>query len=349
MKKTIIAILLLPAAVSCRQPPRGQWEQLQLLRQQLLKSRAPEFCSQPFQQFESRYRRARQEFHRLSAQLALFRKPDPVAHDIDALLKSGKPLLECAQTRETQLRLEQQKRFRADAGRLEAFDSFRLRPGVRTLLARVHLKEAEAAYYWRREDFSRAEAVFSEIDRLFGRIQRRVDQLQERFQDPELLKRWSVWRQRTIERSRARRGAALLVDKFNRRALLYRRGKLVREFRVELGRNGLERKRFRGDGATPEGFYRVSRKKGAGATRYFRALLLNYPNRADLAALRRSERGGNVKSGTSPGGLIEIHGGGGRNQDWTDGCIALEDSDMERLFKLASVGMPVTIVGRLRQ
>jgi L,D-peptidoglycan transpeptidase YkuD (ErfK/YbiS/YcfS/YnhG family) len=45
------------------------------------------------------------------------------------------------------------------------------------------------------------------------------------------------------------------------------------------------------------------------------------------------------------GSLIEIHGDGGQGRDWTDGCVALSNSDMDRVFARARVGTPVTIVG----
>ncbi|MDD2279628.1 MAG: L,D-transpeptidase, partial [Bacteroidales bacterium] len=47
------------------------------------------------------------------------------------------------------------------------------------------------------------------------------------------------------------------------------------------------------------------------------------------------------------GGSIAIHGGGGRGIDWTEGCVALENNDMDKLFLLCSVGSPVAIVGSL--
>jgi L,D-peptidoglycan transpeptidase YkuD (ErfK/YbiS/YcfS/YnhG family) len=47
------------------------------------------------------------------------------------------------------------------------------------------------------------------------------------------------------------------------------------------------------------------------------------------------------------GGLIEIHGNGGKGIDWTEGCIALTDSEMDSVFKIVKVGTPVTIVGSM--
>ncbi len=118
-------------------------------------------------------------------------------------------------------------------------------------------------------------------------------------------------------------------------------------FAAELGGNGLERKLHTGDRATPEGRYKVTVKKAGGATKYYLALLIDYPNAADLRRYRAAEAGGDVRRGTGAGSLIEIHGHGGSGRDWTDGCVALTNEDMDRLYPKVRVGTPVTIVGTL--
>jgi len=64
------------------------------------------------------------------------------------------------------------------------------------------------------------------------------------------------------------------------------------------------------------------------------------PEAIEAVLLRRR-----IPRGASMGGLIEIHGNGGRGKDWTKGCVALRNSDMDDLFRRTSVGTPVTIVG----
>ena len=78
---------------------------------------------------------------------------------------------------------------------------------------------------------------------------------------------------------------------------------------------------------------------------YYKALALNYPNDEDRAEFDRLRRAGRIPRGTSLGGLIEIHGEGGRGRDWTKGCVALANQDMDDLFRRIGVGTPVTIVG----
>jgi hypothetical protein len=169
----------------------------------------------------------------------------------------------------------------------------------------------------------------------------------ERFSDPTLLALWREQAAETINESRRTRGAAIVVDKLSHRLVLYEGGRKRAVFNAELGGNGLERKLHTGDRATPEGRYKVTVKKSGGATKYYLALLIDYPNAADLRRYRAAEASGEVRRGTGAGSLIEIHGQGGSGRDWTDGCVALSNEDMEKLFSQVRVGTPVTIVGTL--
>jgi hypothetical protein len=169
----------------------------------------------------------------------------------------------------------------------------------------------------------------------------------ERFSDPALLELWRGQVADTINESRRSGGAAIIVDKFNRKLSLYEGGKKRASFAAELGGNGLARKLHSGDRATPEGRYHVTVKKSGGATKFYLALLIDYPNSADLTRHRAAVAAGEVPHGVGAGGLIEIHGHGGTGRDWTDGCVALRDEDMDVLFARVRVGTPVTIVGAL--
>jgi murein L,D-transpeptidase YafK len=119
----------------------------------------------------------------------------------------------------------------------------------------------------------------------------------------------------------------------------------VKTFVAELGTNWTADKSRSGDAATPEGRYKVVQKKGAGHSIYYKALLLDYPNAEDRAAFARAKRRGEIPRDATPGGLIEIHGDGGKGRDWTRGCVAVSNDDMDDVFRRAKVGTPVTIVG----
>ncbi len=159
---------------------------------------------------------------------------------------------------------------------------------------------------------------------------------------------WKNLANKTVEDSRKKKSYAILVDKFARECILYYNGKPKYHFTVELGKNWIGDKHHRGDKATPEGLYRIIDKKEGRHTSYYKALLLNYPNDEDIKRYRYEIENGLIHKSTSIGGHIEIHGNGGKGVDWTEGCIALSDNDMDKLYKHCRSGTPVLIIGSLK-
>ena len=76
----------------------------------------------------------------------------------------------------------------------------------------------------------------------------------------------------------------------------------------------------------------------------FWAEVLNAPNYLCKEFNNMIKRG-QLPSGAKIGGLIEIHGDGGKGGNWTEGCVALKNSDMDVLYKFVESGTPVTIIG----
>ncbi len=171
--------------------------------------------------------------------------------------------------------------------------------------------------------------------------------LRARFEDRKLLRQWRAWANQTILESKQRGTPAIIVDKLRRELHLYDGGKRVATYAAELGGNGLRPKRHAGDRATPEGRYKVLEMRANGSTKYYKALLLDYPNRDDVARFREAQRRGGIPPRVGIGSLIEVHGLGGDGRDWTDGCVALRNNDMDKIFKRTRVGTPVVIVGTL--
>ncbi len=149
--------------------------------------------------------------------------------------------------------------------------------------------------------------------------------------------------------------AAIEISKARRELRLYSRGELLRRYRVGLGFEPVADKVQEGDGATPEGEFFVCVKNPR--SRYHLSLGLNYPNAEDAARGLESKLVSSAQAAriveadqrrrappwnTALGGEIYIHGRGA-NADWTLGCIALDDPDMEELFAAVTVGTPVTI------
>ena len=131
------------------------------------------------------------------------------------------------------------------------------------------------------------------------------------------------------------RADAILVDKSARRLQLLRSGVVIRTYRVRLGDAPLGHKRQQGDERTPEGDYRISGRNPN--SRFHLSLRVSYPDPADRAQARRR--------GVDPGGDIMIHGATppGRAGDWTDGCIAVTNAEMEEIWRRVPVGTPIHI------
>lgn len=180
----------------------------------------------------------------------------------------------------------------------------------------------------------------------FNRVVRTsFETLHSRFSEPKNLKKWQQLVAETIARSKAEGSTALIIDKLKRKLHVYSAGNRIATFDAELGAKGLKQKLHAGDQATPEGRYRVTEARGPGRTKFYKALLLDYPNAEDRARYAFGKKTGAVPLRAGIGSLIEIHGDGGQGRDWTDGCVALTDGDMDKVFARSRVGTPVTIVG----
>ncbi len=134
----------------------------------------------------------------------------------------------------------------------------------------------------------------------------------------------------------------MLVEKAARRLTLWFAGYPVRSYRVALGRDPIGDKRHVGDGRTPEGVYTIDGRNGG--SEFHRALHVSYPNAADVRNAR--------EAGTDPGGEIMIHGlpddaewvGGEHTRfDWTEGCIAVTNEEIDELWELVADGTPIEI------
>jgi L,D-peptidoglycan transpeptidase YkuD (ErfK/YbiS/YcfS/YnhG family) len=166
-----------------------------------------------------------------------------------------------------------------------------------------------------------------------------------RYGDPSQRKAWRRAVSETIEWSRSVPGRlAVVVNKETRTLTVYSGGKVHLVMDVELGKAGFHDKRKAGDHATPEGRYRVIHKKDVGQAKYYKALALDYPNAEDRARFQADRRAGRISRRSNIGGDIQIHGHGGKGRDWTQGCVAVRNDQMDILLDLIPEGTPVTIV-----
>lgn len=135
---------------------------------------------------------------------------------------------------------------------------------------------------------------------------------------------------------------SLVVYKSKRNLLAYSNGILIKSYKVSLGKNPIGDKQFEGDKKTPEGVYFINAKNPNSG--YYKNLGISYPNRQDIEVSK--------KLGKPTGGDIKIHGlrnGLGfiskfqRWYDWTAGCIALTDQEVEELYNTVDIGTKIEI------
>lgn len=129
----------------------------------------------------------------------------------------------------------------------------------------------------------------------------------------------------------------VIINKTERRMFLMHGTEVLEAYTVGLGFAPSGHKAIEGDGRTPEGEYRINRRNPN--SEFHLSIGISYPNAADVAYAR--------EIGKSPGGDIFIHGrpwkyrkGG---QDWTAGCIAVNNRQIEQIYAMVRDGTPITI------
>ena len=128
---------------------------------------------------------------------------------------------------------------------------------------------------------------------------------------------------------------AVRVYKARRTLELLRAGKVIRSYHIALGAAPVGHKRQQGDQRTPEGDYTITYRNAQ--SRFHLSLRVSYPNAAD----RRQA----AARGVDPGGDIMLHGATpvGSSGDWTEGCMAVSNAQIEEIWRLVPVGTPIRI------
>lgn len=134
----------------------------------------------------------------------------------------------------------------------------------------------------------------------------------------------------------------VVVEKSKGTLILYKSGKTLATYHVAFGGDPKGPKQSEGDGKTPEGRYVLDSKNTQSG--YHKAFHISYPNQSDIAKAK--------KRGVSPGGAIMVHGqknGYGwasfitQRLNWTKGCVALSNSDLDDMWNRVDAGTPIEI------
>ena len=139
-----------------------------------------------------------------------------------------------------------------------------------------------------------------------------------------------------FERPTLQKATEIQVHKSERRMLLLNGNTIIKEYKFKLGFAPIGHKRVQGDGKTPEGKYYIDRKNPK--SQYHLSVGISYPNAADRTAA----------NGRDPGGDIFIHGTprayGFTSKDWTWGCIAVSNREIEEIYQMVDIGTSIWIL-----
>lgn len=185
-------------------------------------------------------------------------------------------------------------------------------------------------------------------DKLITEQQTQIGSLHQEVKSKEneivaLQQRIKVLEQNVLDFGAKKRSVdSILIEKKERRLMLISKGEVLKTYKIALGGNPDGPKERQGDNKTPEGTYVIDSKSKN--SHYHQSLHISYPNERDKKRAK--------EQGVSPGGDIMIHGiktgfswvgDSHADIDWTKGCIAVTDEEIEEIYKLAPIGTVIEI------
>lgn len=328
-------------------PPVGEMEYARITIAKAESSNAGTYSRKLFNEAKSLYDSAMVNWKRENDKFLYFRDYDKVAKFAQLSADKAEKAMENSRASASSLKIKLKQKIDTLEKTVDhlnrLFSSYPLSTETRNRISKgkLLLEESEIAY--KKGQYLQANKKITDSEYLLvASYENAVANLKDYFKAYPV---WRKWTDKAISESRQNHSYSIIVDKFSRKCFIYHGGVVRHEYSIELGRNWVGDKKVKGDKATPEGMYRIIKKFDSRQTKYYKALLIDYPNQTDREEFRRDISNGNLPRSAKIGGLIEIHGNGGKGVDWTEGCIAVTDSEMDVIFKLAKEGTPVTIVG----
>lgn len=346
--KSVTVIICIFSAVRCHIPPvPPEVEKAKSQENDLWRAGAPIYAPDEYAGYLQSIRAAREKLIKQNARLRWFRDYGEVRADFVVILARGDALIQKVEAEKR----SQSRDFSQRLSRLEErMDKIKAltrlmneHAPVRENLARAEVVSREAEIMIRNEKYPDLAPKIELIEEYVRQAEEALFSILARYADDAQVARWRKLAGDTIAESRHRGTTVLLVNKLARTLTLYKKGKEIAVYQIGLGKFGLSDKLYAGDEATPEGRYKIVKK--IAQSRYYKALLLDYPNEYDKRRFSQAKTNGLIPRQATIGGLIEIHGGG--NDFLTNGCVGVENSVMDKIFPEVAVGTVVAIVGSL--
>jgi len=335
--------LILPG---CSPPPLPPEVGLaERMNHELWKAQAHVYAPDEYKFYETTLKKIMDDLIREEARFIWFRDYEPIAERLKAALRDGEEILKKVQERKEAKRKTTTTQLSELEEKIRGLDRLTLTINegrlARRSLTKASLMIKEAGLFLEREDYDGADTRLTMASRYIKASEDILVPIFNRYTDKALIEKWKKCVNEVAAESREKGAPAIVVSKIDRSLTVYKHGRPLKTYEIGIGRNGLADKLLAGDGATPEGSYRVIKK--IARSRYHKALLLNYPNEEDRREFLKLKKRGLISKRAGMGGLIEIHGGG--KEGMTYGCVSLENRDMDEVFELVPLGTPVAIVG----
>ena len=131
----------------------------------------------------------------------------------------------------------------------------------------------------------------------------------------------------------------IVINKSERKMMVYNGNDLLNTYSISLGASPVGEKQSEGDNKTPEGHYFVEAKLGLGVSKYHKSLRVSYPSPEQI---KMGKKGSNIMiHGLGP--KYHYFGKFHRFYDWTEGCIAVTDNEIDQIYKATKVGVAIII------
>jgi hypothetical protein len=336
--------------VKRNEPPGKEITRARKMLSEAESMRSPRFAEELYTEAAAFYDSAMFQWSRENEKFILLRNYDIIKNLAERSAECSESAIDLAKKHISRVEDVLELRMETLGKQLERFEenfgSFPVSTGHRQQMARCRLQFTEGMLAYEHKDYATCNAKLDWVEATVNELFISHEAILGSY-----LNGYAEWKEmavQTVEYSRRNKTCTVVIDKLARELVIYKNGKAFRSFTVELGDNWMGDKQQQGDRSTPEGSYKIIDKKSGGQTRYYKALLLDYPNEADEKKFLVNKKNGVINQAAMIGGLIEIHGHGGKGADWTDGCIALKDADMDEIFRCCTVGTKVTIVGSAR-
>jgi len=349
IKNVLIVIIpaLMSAMVGCQDPPLSTLEKADFALKSAAAGKARIYAEPQYRQAEELLRKGQLEIARQKGRLAPFRN----YHAADSILNVAYTVANLAADEARGKVVALRSKAENELGNLRdelAVWKEALNGSLQAITAGRDWSKADLALKMseRLVGIGEYESAIESIEKGKESLVQLAEVIAQTAEDEKReIKNWRIWVNETLKESIRSGSPAIIVDKSAHKLYLVKGGKLAFAFDCELGYNSARQKLFSGDGATPEGKYQITSVRHNGS-KFYKALAINYPNAHDKRIFSENKSKGIISRRARIGAFIEIHGDGGKMKDWTNGCVALANNDIDRLMKHVSTGTPVTIVRR---